>query len=51
MMTAKSFISSKVFTKFEIGMTRNYPQRRSILGVLSHTTAWDKHWGGDKVLD
>ena len=22
----------------------------SILGVLTHTTAWDRHWGGDETL-
>ena len=31
-------------------MTRKYPLRRYILGVLTHTTAWDRHWGGDETL-
>ena len=26
-------------------MTRKYPLRGYFLGVLSHTTAWDRHWG------
>ena len=28
-------------------MTRKYPLRGYILGVLTHTTAWDRLWGGD----
>ena len=31
--------------------TRKYPLRGYILGVLTHTTAWDRHWGGDITLD
>ena len=31
-------------------VTRKYPLRGYILGVLTHTTAWDRHWGGDKTL-
>ena len=27
--------------------TRKYPLRGYILGVLTHTTAWDQLWGGD----
>ena len=30
--------------------TRKYPLRRYILGVLTHTTAWDRLWGGDGTL-
>ena len=30
--------------------TRKYPLRGYILGVLTHTTAWDQHWGGDETL-
>ena len=33
---------------FEV--TRKYPLRRYILGVLTHTTAWDRLWGGDGTL-
>ena len=29
-------------------ITRKYPLFRCILGVLTHTTAWD--WGGDESL-
>ena len=31
-------------------VTRKYPLRGYILGVLTHTTAWDRHWGGDITL-
>ena len=30
--------------------TRKYPLRGYILGVLTHTTAWDRLWGGDLFL-
>ena len=30
--------------------TKKYPLRRYILGVLMHTTAWDRHWGSDETL-
>ena len=30
--------------------TRKYPLREYILGVLTHTTAWDQHWGDDETL-
>ena len=30
--------------------TRKYPLRGYILGVLTHTTAWDRHWEGDEKL-
>ena len=30
--------------------TRKYPLGRYILGVLTHTTALEQHWGGDKTL-
>ena len=29
--------------RFEIYITRKYPLRGYILGVLTHTTAWDGH--------
>ena len=35
----------------KIDKTRKYPLRGYILGVLLHTTAWDRHWGGDITLD
>ena len=31
-------------------ITRKYPLRGYILGVLMHTTAWDRLWGGDVFL-
>ena len=31
-------------------ITRKYPLRGYILGVLMHTTAWDQHWEGDEKL-
>ena len=30
--------------------TRMDPLGGYILGVLKHTTAWDRHWAGDKIL-
>ena len=27
-----------------------YPLHGYILGVLTHTTAWDRLWGGDETL-
>ena len=30
--------------------TRKYPLRGYILGVLTHTTALDRLWGGDETL-
>ena len=34
-------------TKLQIRNTRKYPLRGYILGVLTHTTALDRLWGGD----
>ena len=34
----------------KIGKTRKYPLRGYILGVLIHTTALDRLWGGDETL-
>ena len=31
-------------------ITRKYPLRGYILGVLTHTTALDQLWGGDETL-
>ena len=31
--------------------TRKYPLRGYILGVLTHTTALDQLWGGDKTMN
>ena len=30
--------------------TRKYLLHGYILGVLTHTTAWDQHWGDDETL-
>ena len=30
--------------------TRKYPFCGYILGALTHTTAWNQHWGGDEAL-
>ena len=35
----------------EIVITRKYPLRGYILGVLAHTTAWDRHWRGNITLE
>ena len=34
----------------KLSITRKYPLCGYILGVLTHTTAWDQHWGGDETL-
>ena len=31
-------------------MTRKYPLRGYFLGVLTHTTAWDRLWGGEQMF-
>ena len=41
-------LDSNIKKKFSI--TKNYPLHGYILGVLMHTTAWDRHWGGDETL-
>ena len=33
-----------------LNWTRKYPLWGYILGVLTHTTALDRHWGGDETL-
>ena len=35
----------------KIDYTRKYLLRGYILGVLTHTTAWDRHWRGDETLN
>ena len=44
----KEFITKN---PLKIGNTRKYLLCGYILGVLTHTTAWDRHWGGDIPLD
>ena len=34
----------------QICTTRKYPLRGYFLGVLKHTTAWDRLWGGDETI-
>ena len=41
----QSFITSS-----ELVQPRKYPLRGYILGVLTHTTALDRLWGGDETL-
>ena len=44
----KSFIQNLVWKWIRnLSYTRKYPLRGYILGVLTHTTAWDQLWGGD----
>ena len=31
-------------------LSETYISRGYILGVLTHITAWDQHWGGDEIL-
>ena len=38
------------FLHLHIDITRKYPLRGYILGVLTHTTALDRLWGGDETL-
>ena len=40
----------KFFNFFKIFVTRKYLLRGYILGVLIHTTAWGRYWGGDETL-
>ena len=41
---------SAYFLPILIVVTRKYPLRGHILGVLTHTTALDRLWGGDDTL-
>ena len=34
----------------KIAPTKKCPLRGYILGVLTHTTAWDRLWGGNDTL-
>ena len=38
------------FLKSSFFETRKYPLCRYILGVLTHTIAWDRQWGGDETV-
>ena len=46
-----TWVDRKNTSSTEIHMTRKYPLCGYILGVLTHTTAWDQHWGGDETLN
>ena len=39
-----------LFVQHLFNITRKYPLCGYILGVLTHTTAWDRNWGGDETL-
>ena len=38
------------YAEMILDKTRKYPLRGYILGVLPHTTALDRLWGGDETL-
>ena len=42
----KTYMLGYIYSKY----TRKYPLRGYILGVLTHTTALDRLWGGDETL-
>ena len=44
------FYTSLAFQILICNYTRKYPLRGYILGVLAHTTSWDRLWGGDVSL-
>ena len=41
---------TKVFHLFQLVDTRKYPLCGYFLGVLTHTTAWDRLWGGEQMF-
>ena len=46
-----SYLKQRIDEKSGIfNVTRKYPLRGHILGVLTHTTALDRHWGRDETL-
>ena len=49
-MLAHSVCLKFLQKEIDIVVTRKYPLRGYILGVLTHTTALDRLWGGDKTL-
>ena len=40
-------MSRSSLSAMQLYITRKYPLRGYILGVPTHTTAWDRLWGGD----
>ena len=49
--TEKYIPGKSIFCSINMDKTRKYPLRGYILGVLTHTTAWDQHWWGDETLN
>ena len=47
---APHLTTSKYDIKNAFILTRKYLLQGYILGVLTHTTAWDQQWGGDESL-
>ena len=46
----KELIFFSSFFHYKLMITRKYLLRGYILGVLTHTTAWDQHGEGDETL-
>ena len=50
MPISTSDMVSEYLSSVILYQTRNYPLPGYILGVLTHTTAWDQNWGGGETL-
>ena len=50
LLSSLQFSDLNVENGAEIVKTRKYPLRGYFLSVLTHTTALDRHWGGDETL-
>ena len=48
-LVLKSFGKAAKFHFLTLG--RKYLLHGYILGMLTHTTAWDQHWGGDEITE
>ena len=48
--TEREFNENFIELVLVLVLTRKYPLRGYILGVLTHTTALDRLWGGDETL-
>ena len=48
--TLAIYLDLEIVVILKLNVTRKYPLRGYILDVLTHTTAWDLHWGGDVTL-
>ena len=44
-------VTVQEYLSLAVNNTRKYPLRGYFLGVLSHTTALDRLWRGDKTLN